>query len=57
MKKYDKPQLKIMLLSTVDVIATSGETGEEEVKARYLKTTVNNNEGISYGAQSVSIYD
>ena len=57
MKKYDKPQLEIMLLSTVDVIATSGETGGEEVKARYLKTTVNNNEGISYGAQSVSIYD
>lgn len=56
MKKYNKPEMDIVLFGCEDVITTSG--GEEgEVFARKLKTKVNGNEGTDYGTQKVSIYD
>ena len=55
MKMYNKPEVKITLLSDVDVICTSAVS--EEPKARALKTKVAGNEGANYGSAEVSIYD
>ena len=54
MKKYNKPEINILLIKCEDVITTSGEG---EVSGRMLKTAVNGNEGTDYGSQKVSIYD
>ena len=55
MKKYIKPEIKIVLFKTEDVIAAS--VGSDDLSPRYLKTKVNGNEGANYGAQQVSIFD
>ena len=58
MKKYNKPEVEITLLSDTDVICTSTVTEVPEgPSARNLKTKVAGNEGTNYGSKSVSIYD
>ena len=55
MKKYSKPEIKIILFEVEDVITAS--EGGSDATPRFLKTTVNGKEGANYGAQSVSIFD
>ena len=56
MKMYNKPEIEITEIETVDVIATSGE-GEESTPYRTLKTAVNGKEGTDYGSQEVSVFE
>ncbi len=53
MKKYNKPEIEITLLSDTDVICTSAVS--EKPKTRTLKTSVAGNEGENYG--NVSVYE
>ena len=55
MKLYNKPEIKITLLSDVDVVCTS--SGNQNPDARRLKTKVAGNEGTDYGSREVSIFD
>ena len=55
MKEYIKPEIKIVLFKTEDVIAASDASAVPT--GRTLITAVNGNEGTNYGAQEVSIFD
>ena len=57
MKLYNKPEIEITELETVDVIETSGAGGEEPAPYRMLKTAVNGKEGTDYGSQEVSVFN
>ena len=55
MKKYIKPEIRIVLFETTDVIAASS-AGEEQT-GRFLTKIVNEKVGDDYGAEGVSIFD
>ena len=54
MKKYIKPEIRVALFATEDVLTLSGVNDD---KFRMLKTKVNGNEGTDYGSQNVSIFN
>lgn len=55
MKNYTKPEIEFVLFTNSDVITTSG-TGDDLVPVK-LKEIVNNNQGMDYGAQAVTVFD
>lgn len=56
MKVYINPEIEIKGFETVDIIKTSGASGDSS-SYRMLKTVVNGNEGTDYGSQEISIFD
>lgn len=56
MKAYIKPEIEIRVFETEDIVTTSNMGGDSP-EYKILKTSVNGNEGIDYGAQEVSVFD